>query len=171
MANESIVKKRLSIFLKKIGSNNNQFVVKMGYTQGFLNSKGGISESKLMEISKTYSQLNMNWLLTGDGEMTKNILESDAQNDIQLPEVPEANKSETETIKSLLSVISDQANILKQVTSNKEQKHIEEQKEIFDKIEFLQKSLDNQGKYLQTLCKKIDDLISENNIPGQKKVG
>lgn len=34
MANESIVKKRLSIFLKKIGSNNNQFVVKMGYTQG-----------------------------------------------------------------------------------------------------------------------------------------
>ena len=170
MANESIVKKRLSIFLKKIG-NNNQFVVKMGYTQGFLNSKGGISESKLMEISKTYSQLNMNWLLTGDGEMTKNILESDAQNDIQLPEVPEANKSETETIKSLLSVISDQANILKQVTSNKEQKHIEEQKEIFDKIEFLQKSLDNQGKYLQTLCKKIDDLISENNIPGQKKVG
>lgn len=132
MANESIVKKRLSIFLKKIGSNNNQFVVKMGYTQGFLNSKGGISESKLMEISKTYSQLNMNWLLTGDGEMTKNILESDAQNDIQLPEVPEANKSETETIKSLLSVISDQANILKQVTSNKEQKHIEEQKEIFE---------------------------------------
>lgn len=171
MANESIVKKRLSIFLKKIGSNNNQFVVKMGYTQGFLNSKGGISESKLMEISKTYSQLNMNWLLTGDGEMTKNIPESDAQNDIQLPEVPEANKSETETIKSLLSVISDQANILKQVTSNKEQKHIEEQKEMFNKIEFLQKSLDNQGKYLQTLCKKIDDLISENNIPGQKKVG
>lgn len=171
MANESIVKKRLSIFLKKIGSNNNQFVVKMGYTQGFLNSKGGISESKLMEISKTYSQLNMNWLLTGDGEMTKNIPESDSQNDIQLPEVPEANKSETETIKSLLSVISDQANILKQVTSNKEQKHIEEQKEMFNKIEFLQKSLDNQGKYLQTLCKKIDDLISENNIPGQKKVG
>lgn len=80
MANESIVKKRLSIFLKKIGSNNNQFVVKMGYTQGFLNSKGGISESKLMEISKTYSQLNMNWLLTGGGEMLKNISENSENN-------------------------------------------------------------------------------------------
>lgn len=57
----------------------------MGYTQGFLNSKGGISESKLMEISKTYSQLNMNWLLTGDGEMTKNIPESDAQMTFSFP--------------------------------------------------------------------------------------
>lgn len=52
----------------------------MGYTQGFLNSKGGISESKLMEISKTYSQLNMNWLLIGEGEMLKNISENSENN-------------------------------------------------------------------------------------------
>ena len=94
MANESIVKKRLSIFLKKIGSNNNQFVVKMGYTQGFLNSKGGISESKLMEISKTYSQLNMNWLLTGDGEMLKNISEN-SQNNLKQTSPEERNTEST----------------------------------------------------------------------------
>lgn len=94
MANESIVKKRLSIFLKKIGSNNNQFVVKMGYTQGFLNSKGGISESKLMEISKTYSQLNMNWLLTGDGEMLKNISEN-SENNLKQTSPEERNMEST----------------------------------------------------------------------------
>lgn len=94
MANESIVKKRLSVFLKKIGSNNNQFVVKMGYTQGFLNSKGGISESKLMEISKTYSQLNMNWLLTGDGEMLKNIYEN-SENNLKQASPEERNMEST----------------------------------------------------------------------------
>lgn len=94
MANESIVKKRLSVFLKKIGSNNNQFVVKMGYTQGFLNSKGGISESKLMEISKTYSQLNMNWLLTGDGEMLKNISEN-SENNLKQTSPEERNMEST----------------------------------------------------------------------------
>lgn len=153
----------------------NSFAEMIGVKQNTLNQQltgdRKLSLDVVRKIISTCNDISAEWLLTGDGEMTKNISESDSQNDIQLPEVPEANKSETETIKSLLSVISDQANILKQVTSNKEQKHIEEQKEIFDKIEFLQKSLDNQGKYLQTLCKKIDDLISENNIPGQKKVG
>ena len=136
---------------------------------------GKLSTPRADVLEKIFGDKSLNisaeWLLGGEGEMIKNISESDSQNDIQLPEVPEANKSETETIKSLLSVISDQANILKQVTNSKEQKHIEEQKEMFNKIESLPKSLDNQGKYLQTLCKKIDDLISENNIPGQKKVG
>lgn len=76
MANASIVKKRLSIFLKEIGSNNNQFAIKMGYTGGFLNSKGGISENKLMDISKAYPKLNMDWLLTGEGSKFKNISEN-----------------------------------------------------------------------------------------------
>lgn len=153
----------------------NSFAEMIGVKQNTLNQQltgdRKLSLDVVRKIISTCNDISAEWLLTGEGEMLKNIPESDSQNDIQLPEVPEANKSETETIKSLLSVISDQANILKQVTNSKEQKHIEEQKEIFDKIEFLQKSLDNQGKYLQTLCKKIDDLISENNIPGQKKVG
>lgn len=76
MANESIVKKRLSMYLKEIGSNNNQFVVKMGYAPTFLNSDGGISESKLTEISIAYPNLDMNWLLTGQGGMFKNISEN-----------------------------------------------------------------------------------------------
>ena len=71
MANESTVKKRLSMYLKEIGSNNHQFVVKMGYASTFLNSDGGISESKLTGISIAYPDLDMNWLLTGDGDMFK----------------------------------------------------------------------------------------------------
>lgn len=71
MANESTVKKRLSMYLKEIGSNNNQFVVKMGYASTFLNSDGGISESKLTDISIAYPDLDMNWLLTGEGDMFK----------------------------------------------------------------------------------------------------
>lgn len=71
MANESTVKKRLSMYLKEIGSNNHQFIVKMGYASTFLNSDGGISESKLTGISIAYPDLDMNWLLTGEGDMFK----------------------------------------------------------------------------------------------------
>lgn len=76
----SKTKLRLTQFLKKIGSNNNQFVVKMGYASNFLNSKSGISEDRLTEIAIAYPNLNMNWLLTGDGEMLKNISENSENN-------------------------------------------------------------------------------------------
>lgn len=76
----SKTKLRLTQFLKKIGSNNNQFVVKMGYAPSFLNSKSGISEDRLTEIAIAYPNLNMNWLLTGDGEMLKNISENSENN-------------------------------------------------------------------------------------------
>ena len=86
---------------------------------------GKLSTPRADVLEKIFGDKSLNisaeWLLGGEGEMIKNISESDSQNNIQLPEVPEANKSETETIKSLLSVISDQANILKQVTNSKEQ--------------------------------------------------
>lgn len=165
------VKERIQQYIDKKRISVNSFENSINASNGYWRKTKSISANVVSDILRIYSDINPIWVMTGEGEMIKNISESDSQNDIQLPEVPEANKSETETIKSLLSVISDQANILKQVTSNKEQKHIEEQKEMFNKIESLQKSIDNQGKYLQTLCKKIDDLISENNIPGQKKVG
>ena len=67
----SITKQRLSQFLKAIGMNNNQFVVKMGYAPTFLNSKSGISEERLIEISKAFPNLSMSWLLRGEGEMFK----------------------------------------------------------------------------------------------------
>lgn len=165
------VKERIQQYIDKKRISVNSFENSINASNGYWRKTKSISANVVSDILRIYSDINPIWVMTGEGEMIKNISESDSQNNIQLPEVPEANKSETETIKSLLSVISDQANILKQVTNSKEQKHIEEQKEMFNKIESLQKSLDNQGKYLQTLCKKIDDLISENNIPGQKKVG
>lgn len=94
MANESTVKKRLSMYLKEIGSNNNQFVVKMGYASTFLNSNGGISESKLTEISIAYPNLDMNWLLTGQGEMLKNISEN-SENNLKQTSPEERNTEST----------------------------------------------------------------------------
>ncbi|MBD5584859.1 MAG: hypothetical protein HDQ88_07240 [Clostridia bacterium] len=78
----SKTKLRLSTFLKEIGSNNNQFVVKMGYAATFLNSKSGISEDKLTEISIAYPELNMNWLLTGDGDMFKPTVQGATLNNV-----------------------------------------------------------------------------------------
>lgn len=71
----SQTKIRLSQFLKEIGMNNHKFIVKMGYAATFLNSKSGISEDKLKQISECYPELNMNWLLTGKGEMMLNDIQ------------------------------------------------------------------------------------------------
>lgn len=90
----SKTKLRLTQFLKKIGSNNNQFVVKMGYAPSFLNSKSGISEDRLTEIAIAYPNLNMNWLLTGDGEMLKNISEN-SENNLKQTSPEERNMEST----------------------------------------------------------------------------
>ena len=122
----SITKQRLSQFLKAIGMNNNQFVVKMGYAPTFLNSKSGISEEKLIEISKAFPNLSMCWLLRGEGEMLKQDtpymeqpLEADSRNQfsnlkeaIQQGEIIEMMKRQMEQNEKII------AQLMKVIESN-----------------------------------------------------
>lgn len=70
------IKQRMILFLENIGSNANQFAEKFialgilgDNTKNYLHSKSGIQADMLAQISKNYPQLNMNWLLTGEGSM------------------------------------------------------------------------------------------------------
>lgn len=66
-------KDRLKEFLsyKKIG--RNKFEAKLGLANGYMSSKGITITSEVIEkTSSEYPELNLDWLITGKGEMLKN---------------------------------------------------------------------------------------------------
>lgn len=66
-------KDRLKEFLsyKKIG--RNKFETKLGLASGYMSSKGITITSEVIEkTSSEYPELNLDWLITGKGEMLKN---------------------------------------------------------------------------------------------------
>lgn len=82
-SNKNPIKKRMILFLEEIGSNANQFAdkfIELGKlkrnTRNYLHSNSGIQSDMLAIIATEYPQLNMNWLLTGEGSKFKNISEN-----------------------------------------------------------------------------------------------
>lgn len=69
---ENTVKQRLIDFLRfeKIGQNS--FEKRVGWSNGYIsNIKSSIGSDKLALVSNEYPLLNLEWLLTGKGEMIK----------------------------------------------------------------------------------------------------
>lgn len=70
-------KDRLKEFLsyKKIG--RNKFETKLGLASGYMSSKGITITSEVIEkTSSEYPELNLDWLITGKGEMLKSTAEN-----------------------------------------------------------------------------------------------
>lgn len=65
-------KERLKTFLSSINLTNAAFEKSLGLSNGYINSmRKGLGYDKLEQISNLYTDLNMGWLLTGEGEMLK----------------------------------------------------------------------------------------------------
>lgn len=66
------VKERLKIFIKCLGISVLTFEKSIGVSNGYVNSiSKGIGKDILNSILEKYSNLNIEWLLTGKGEMLK----------------------------------------------------------------------------------------------------
>lgn len=173
------INKRLYEFIIKSSGSVYAFSKNIGLSQPRVNSffhlsgKTGkypsIQSDVLESILKKYN-LNTNWLFTGEGEMFKNISGNSEALNIQIPTVPEINKNDSDMVLSLLSIIKEQGETLKDAVSNKNQKYIEQQTKILEGIETLKNIVERREKEYEILLKKIDQVISANNISGQKKV-
>lgn len=71
---EYTVKQRLIAFIKFKGLSQLRFEKSIDAGNGFVNNiRKSIGADKSLIISKVYPDLNIDWLLTGEGEMLKNL--------------------------------------------------------------------------------------------------
>lgn len=65
-------KERMKEFLKSIGKSEGKFELEVGLSNGFVSKIGdSVRQSSINKISKKYPDLNINWLQTGEGFMSK----------------------------------------------------------------------------------------------------
>lgn len=73
MADFKNQKERLLIFIRYKNLNNSTFEKIMSLSNGYINSmRKGLGYDKLEHLSISFPELNMGWLLTGEGPMLKN---------------------------------------------------------------------------------------------------
>lgn len=65
------MKERILQFIEYKRLSKNKFYKKTGLSNGILDKQGGISSDSLEKIYYVYPEINLDWLLTGKGEMLK----------------------------------------------------------------------------------------------------
>jgi phage repressor protein C with HTH and peptisase S24 domain len=66
---KSLIKQRILQLLEKEGISQYEFYKRTGITRGILSQDNGINESNMMRILAYYTNLNVNWLIKGEGAM------------------------------------------------------------------------------------------------------
>lgn len=74
---EGSVKERIKEFLAHLGLGQNKFEERVGFSNGYINNVKSIGSDKLNKIITEYPLLNLEWLITGKGEMFKTHTISD----------------------------------------------------------------------------------------------
>ena len=65
------MKERILQFIEYKKISKNKFYKETGLSNGILDKQGGISSDSLEKIYCVYPEINLDWLLTGKGEMFK----------------------------------------------------------------------------------------------------
>lgn len=79
MQDNNTIKYRLAEFLKHLGIGQAKFAQIVGVSKGFANNVGdSIRTDNLNKIAEHYPELNITWLLTGEGEMLKGGTQGEA---------------------------------------------------------------------------------------------
>jgi len=71
--NISPIKQRILSFASTLGISKRDFYLKIGVSRGTLESKTGITEDIMAKFIATYPNVNIDWLMTGNGSMTKPV--------------------------------------------------------------------------------------------------
>lgn len=69
--NKSIIKQKILSLLKEKNISQYEFYSKSGVTKGVLTQNNGISEENLMKVMDFFPDINVDWLIKGEGEKNK----------------------------------------------------------------------------------------------------
>lgn len=95
---KSPIKERILYFAETLGISKRDFYKKINVSRGTLESNNGITEDVLVKFITTYPEINIRWLITGEGEMLKNNTRGEYHNTYPPGEI-ESLKKENEYLK------------------------------------------------------------------------
>jgi len=72
MQEKSLIKKNILQFLEKQNISKYQFYKETGITRGVLDQNNGMSEENTAKFLAYYTNINVEWLITGNGPIFKN---------------------------------------------------------------------------------------------------
>lgn len=118
---EETVKQRLIKFIKFKSLSQAKFEKAIGVSNGFVNNiSKSIGVEKAQRISNIYPELNIGWLLTGEGEMLKEE-ESTIDEEIQrLEKLIEAQSEAIRSQKLLIAMLQEKIEGLQRAISEEE---------------------------------------------------
>ena len=122
MNENQTIKDRLLCYLSLKGIAPTNFEKTIGAGGSYLNNTKNIGSDKLFTISKYYDDLNMAWLITGEGDMLNNNIHASGDIDIN-------NKSG--------SISGDMTTGNKTGNDNKEVEYLKKELQLKDKIIYL----------------------------------
>lgn len=102
------VKERLLIYLRHVNLGQKAFEQKARLSNGFVNSIGeNVTTKSLNKIKDAFPELNINWLMSGKGEMLDEYIVFDAGSAIR--EIKETNTLILATCAEILARITNQS--------------------------------------------------------------
>ena len=93
----SPIKQRILLFVKKLDISKREFYAKIEVSRGTLESKTGITEDVICRFLKAYPEVNVDWLITGEGDMCK-TKDFATQENVSIPDLISQLKEQAEEI-------------------------------------------------------------------------
>lgn len=170
--NNEDIKRRVRSIIKELHLTLSDFALKIGTHQSTLSralSDGNTFGDALINKIIIAFDIDKHWLLTGEGDKFSEVPKEIS---IEMPSIPALDVKEEggAVIPSLLSIIKEQGEALKDIALNNDKQRLEEQVHLLNEIQGLKEALESQQKAFKIFCQKLDDLISQSNLPKQKKV-
>lgn len=116
------MKERLELLIKNYGLTPSKFAESIGVQRSsishILTGRNKPSYDLILKILDTYNEVNTDWLLKGEGEMTRNSTNSDLFTSVEnKPKDTHVNKDESSTTKHIKAEINPKKEI-KKITDN-----------------------------------------------------
>lgn len=156
---ESPIKQRLIEFIEFKGISKNRFEVDCGLSPRYVsNISRSIGQDIIKKISLTYPELNIGWLLTGEGSMLK---EESSQNLKVLEDLEKIYKNKIESLEEKINMLNDTVATQKQI--------IEDQKWLIESLRSQVMRLETKKTEPGSVCRpgtvaEGDSLSSPTNL-------
>ena len=117
---ETTVKERLMKYLYKKDIKSNYFCSKIGVSAAFISSmRKSIQPDKLYSIAVNFPDLNIEWLLTGQGNMLRKSYENVNKEDMELSDVVKKFQNQIELKDQEISILKKRIEELEGKPSSK----------------------------------------------------